>query len=82
MPAKTCIFNQEIHSMAIISQDAIKLGCSGGQGKIQIKHFFEHAAQLVQQMSRILYKSDCFYAKQSQFSKKSNGCKPNYNKEL
>ena len=63
MPAKTCIFNQEIHSMAIISQDTIKLGCSGGQGKIQIQTFFvlgtpcgEHAAQLVQQMSRILYK--------------------------
>ena len=42
--------NQEIHSMAIISQDAIKLGCSGGQGKIQIQTFFEHAAQLVQQL--------------------------------
>ena len=36
--------------MAIISQDAIKLGCSGGQGKIQIQTFFEHADQLVQQL--------------------------------
>jgi len=32
--------NQEIHSMAIISQDTIKLGCSGSQGKIQIQTFF------------------------------------------
>jgi len=40
MPAKTCIFNQEIHSMAIISQDVIKLGCSGSQGKIQIQTLF------------------------------------------
>jgi len=31
--------NQEIHSMAIISQDAIKLGCSGGQSKIQIQTY-------------------------------------------
>ena len=36
--------------MAIISQDVIKLGCSGSQGKIQIQTFFEHAAQLVQQL--------------------------------
>ena len=72
MPAKTCIFNQEIHSMAIISQDAIKLGCSGGQGKIQIQTFFERANQLILQLSRILYKSTLFYAKQTQFPKKSN----------
>jgi len=68
--------------MDIISQDTIKLGCSGGQGKIQIQTFFEHAAQLVLQLSRILYKSPPFYAKQSQFAKKSNGCKLYYNKEL
>jgi len=37
MHKKVCIFNQKIHSVAIISQDAIKLGCSGGQGKIQIQ---------------------------------------------
>jgi len=55
--------------MAIISQDTIKLGCSGSQGKIQIQTFFEHTAQLVQQMSRILYKLACFFAKQSQFQK-------------
>jgi len=29
-----------------------------------------------------LYKSALFYAKQSQFSKKSNGCKFNYNKGI
>jgi hypothetical protein len=74
MPAKTCIFNQETHSMAVISQDAIKLGCLGGQGKIQI--------QPVLQLSRIFYKSAYFYAKQSQFSKKSNGCKINHNKGI
>jgi len=57
--------------MDIISQDTIKLGCSGGQGKIQIQTFFERAAQLVLQLSRhgegrcrsgarILYKSALF----------------------
>jgi len=72
--------------MDIISQDTIKLGCSGGQGKIQIQTFFERAAQLVLQLSRhgegrcrsgarILYKSALFYAKQTQFLKKSNECK-------
>jgi len=70
--------------MAIISQDAIKLGCSGGQGKIQIQTLFvlgtprgDHASQLVLQcrkawpspLSRILYKSAYFFAKQSQFRK-------------
>jgi hypothetical protein len=36
--------------MAIISQDAIKFGCSGGQGKIHAQTTFEHAAQIVQQL--------------------------------
>ena len=31
--------------MAIISQDVIKLGCSGGQGKIQIQTLFDHATK-------------------------------------
>jgi len=31
--SKSSILNQEGHQMDIISQDAIKLGCSGGQGK-------------------------------------------------
>ena len=39
-------------------------------------------APYVLQLSRILYKSALFYAKQSQFLKKSNGCKLNYNKGL
>jgi hypothetical protein len=42
--------NQEIHPMAIISQDAIKLGCSGGQGKTHAQTMFEHATQIVQQL--------------------------------
>jgi len=53
--------------MAIISQDAIKLGCSGSQGKIQIQTLLQHTVQFVLQLSRILYKSAYFYAKQSQF---------------
>jgi len=74
--------NQEIDSMAIISQDAIKLGCSGGQGKIQIQTLLQHTTQFVLKLSRILYKLTYFYAKQSQFTKKSNGRKLNYNKGL
>jgi len=34
------------------------------------------------QLSKVFYKSALFYAKQSQFSKKSNGYKVNYNKGL
>jgi len=55
--------NQEIHSMAIISQDAIKLGCSGGQGKIQIRTLFQHTTQFVLKLSRILYKLTYFFYK-------------------
>jgi len=40
MSAKTCIFNQEIHSMTIILQDAIKLGCSGGMAKFTPDLFY------------------------------------------
>ena len=81
MPAKTYTFNQEIYSMAIISQvadsegDAIKLGCSGGQGKIQIQTLLQHTTKFVLKLSRILYKLTYFFTKQSQFRKSLNECK-------
>jgi len=58
--------------MDIISQDAIKLGCSGSQGKIQIQTLLQHTTQFVLKLSRILYKLTYFFTKQTQFLKKSN----------
>ncbi|MFB0524390.1 MAG: hypothetical protein ACETVZ_02545, partial [Phycisphaerae bacterium] len=52
------------------------------QGKIYAQTTFERANQLFLQLSRILYKTALFFAKQTQFSGKSNGCKLNYNKGL
>jgi len=42
----------------------------------------QHTTQSVRQLSRILYKSDLFYAKQSQFPEKSNERNIFYNKVL
>jgi len=63
--------------MAIISQDAIKLGCSGGQGKIQIQTLFDHAAKLVLQLSRTFYKSALFLQNKANFRKSQMDVKLN-----
>jgi len=63
--------------MAIISQvadsegDTIKLGCSGDKGKIQT--LFNHTTQCVQQLSRILYKSNFFMQNKANFKSAKMG---------
>jgi len=60
---------------------------AGGMGNFPPRDLFAHIAifvqsNLIRQLSKVFYKSALFYAKQSQFTKKSNGCKLNYNKGL
>jgi len=60
---------------------------AGGMGNFSPKDLFTHAvnftqSQRVLQLSRILYKSAYFYAKQSQFTGCLNEHKRCHNKEL
>lgn len=67
MPAKTCIFNQEILSMAIISQNAIK-------------YILLSCQSVIIGESRLAGR--VFYAKQSQFRKSPKEHKPLWKKGL